>query len=869
MLSGSPKEWKIIVACALTFALAGEMARVIALSAALVPANLHLSFESYRILLNVYKALNLLSLVPVFTCISGGFVGYKLFHLYERNRHLISNYEVIQNRIVDFINQIERGNLDYKYVPANGEKILSNSLESMRISIKSTSRKEFERSEINRISSDMGLMLQSPKNIECLCEETISFLVDRLEGAVQGAFYIVEQNSKGEGIIQLKSSYAYDRKRYLKGEFKFGQGLVGQAVLEQEPIIRTEIPEDYPTIKSGLLGHLKPKSIFINPLMVDDQVVGVIELASFRKFTALDCAIIEEVSKTIARAVQNVKVNLITYDLLKKSEKMGDELILQKKKLIQNADDLVKTQAELKRSNIKLEEQIKEVHNTNKRSQILLENANEVITIYSQERKIRYVSPSIKTIMGYYPEEIVGKEGTENVHPLDTEKFGQLFDQMRSFPENEHSIQYRYFKKGGDVLWMEAKGKNLLMDEVIKGYIINSRDISEQRTAAKEQRIRAKMQALSENSSDLIIRIDIFSRCTYINPVIEKYTNTVKSSYIDKPLAATELDNNVIETLKILLKEVSISKKNISIEMMFPTVEGNKIMNVNAIPEFNDIGEPESVLFACHDITEAKAREELIQKKQKSISDSINYALNIQSALMPNEKDLRKILPNSFMLYKPKDVVSGDYPWLLKKGDFVFVGAMDCTGHGVPGALMSIIGFFLQDIIIQKSDNLNAGEVLNKLHLNVVERLKQTDPECRINDGMDAAVCRINLKTRVLDYCGAHRPLYHVSCGSMSIIKGDKFPVGSTQYRNRKEFVNNSIQLKSGDSLFFMTDGYPDQFGGPSGKQKFGSDAVERLIRENMHLSIFQIGNVFRKAHEDWKGNCKQMDDVLVIGIKI
>jgi len=470
--------------------------------------------------------------------------------------------------------------------------------------------------------------------------------------------------------------------------------------------------------------------------------------------------------------------------------------------------------------------------------------------------------------MGYFPVEILGKDDIENIHPLDTERFRQLLKDLKSFPEKELTLQYRYFTKTGDVIWMEATGKNFLSDSVIKGIVINSRDISEQRIAAKEQRIRAKMQALSENSSDIIIRIDIFSRCTYINPVIEEYTGFKKDSYIDKPISNTDMDISVVSVLKKLLEEVSVTKIKKSEEMPFPTPTGNRIMQVNSIPEFNENGEPESVLFVCHDITEAKAREEIIRKKNKSISDSINYALNIQSALMPTEENLRKTLPNSFMFYKPKDVVSGDYPWLFKHGDFIFVGAMDCTGHGVPGAMMSIIGHFLQDGILNQNPGFNAGDVLNNLHYSVVGKLKQAEPGSKINDGMDAAFCRIDLKKKELDFAGAHRPLYHVSKGVFTEIKGDKFPVGSTQYRNRKDFTNNTIKIKPGDAFYFMTDGFPDQFGGPTGKQRFTSDRVANLIQENMHLSIFQMGNLFRSTYDDWKGNIDQIDDVLIIGLK-
>jgi serine phosphatase RsbU (regulator of sigma subunit) len=181
---------------------------------------------------------------------------------------------------------------------------------------------------------------------------------------------------------------------------------------------------------------------------------------------------------------------------------------------------------------------------------------------------------------------------------------------------------------------------------------------------------------------------------------------------------------------------------------------------------------------------------------------------------------------------------------------------------------MSIIGFFLQDSIMNHEADLNAGAVLNRLHRDVVEKLKQAEPGSKINDGMDAAFCKINLKTRELDFAGAHRPLYHVSNNILTEVKGDKWPVGSTQYRNRKDFTNHTIKISQGDAFYFMTDGFPDQFGGATGKERFTSERVARLIRDNTHLSIFQMGNLFRNTFEEWKGPVGQLDDILIIGLK-
>lgn len=849
------------------YIIAGLAVMMLVLLFASVSAGQGISISGLIRTYKAYDIFHLLILIPVILGIAGGFTGNNVYRKRKRNNAEVTYYRSTIDNTVNFVREIEKNNLNSPFISLNGDRKLEEAMEAMRQSLIAASIKEAERNEVNRISAETNALLQTFNDIETLSEEVVSFLVKKLEGVVQGAFYVVEDEAQ-EKIIRMRASYAYNRKKYMHAEFRFAQGLVGQAAVEKDLIHRTEIPDDYMTVTSGLMGDRKPTSLLLTPLITNNEVFGVIELASFKKFTPMQLRLMNELSDIIARTISKVKVNQRTFLLLQESEKMRNELNIQQKQLMQNADDLIKTQEELKKTNVKLEEQIQEVHDTAKKTQVLLENSMEVITIISEEGRITYVSPSIKAILGYFPVEILGKEDIENIHPLDTARFKQLLKDLKSFPEKELTLQYRYFTKNGDVIWMEATGKNLIADNVIRGIVINSRDISEQRTAAKEQRIRAKMQALSENSSDIIIRIDIFSRCTYINPVIEQYTGVNKDAYINKPIANTEMDQAVIGTLKKMLEEVSINKVKETAEMTFPTPEGKRVMQVNAIPEFNESGDPESVLFVCHDITEAKAREEIIRKKNKSINDSINYAFNIQSALMPTEELIRKSLPTSFMFYKPKDIVSGDYPWFYRNGDVMFIGAMDCTGHGVPGAMMSIIGYFLQTFIIKQSDVLNAGEVLNRLHLSVVENLKQDEPGSKINDGMDAAVCKINLKQRELDFAGAHRPLYYVSEGILTEIKGDKYPVGSSQYKNRKDFVNHTIKIKPGDAVYFMTDGFHDQFGGPSGKEKFTSNRVAEMIKENTNLSIFQMGHLFRNTYDEWKGENEQLDDVLIIGLK-
>jgi serine phosphatase RsbU (regulator of sigma subunit) len=300
-------------------------------------------------------------------------------------------------------------------------------------------------------------------------------------------------------------------------------------------------------------------------------------------------------------------------------------------------------------------------------------------------------------------------------------------------------------------------------------------------------------------------------------------------------------------------------------EMDFPSEKGERIMQVNAIPEYDENENLESVLVVSHDITERKLIELEIQNKNKKIADSINYAKRIQNAILPDNSVIHKSLPDSFILYKPKDVVSGDFPWYIETGDSIFIAAVDCTGHGVPGALLSLIGYFLLNDIVRSRKVTDPGKILDILDEGVTTTLRQDQNETK--DGMDIALCRIDKKSRNIEFSGAHRPLYLMKNGEMEQIKGNKFAIGGGIYKNQTNFTSHSLKLAKGDSIYFCSDGYPDQFGGPQNR-KFGPKRLRELIAEIHELPMAEEFKIFDEKWETWKGDEKQTDDVLLIGIK-
>jgi serine phosphatase RsbU (regulator of sigma subunit) len=203
----------------------------------------------------------------------------------------------------------------------------------------------------------------------------------------------------------------------------------------------------------------------------------------------------------------------------------------------------------------------------------------------------------------------------------------------------------------------------------------------------------------------------------------------------------------------------------------------------------------------------------------------------------------------------------------MQKGDDMYIAAVDCTGHGVPGALISLIGYFLLNNIVNNKDVSDPGDILDQLDRGVTETLKQDNEESSTRDGMDIALCKINLKTNILEYAGAHRPLYYLKNGELNEVKGDKFPIGGGQYKTRSNFTTTTLDLSTGDAVYFCSDGFPDQFGGPDNR-KFSPKRIRDIIQNNTGASMQQIHQVFDQEFEAWKGNEKQTDDVLMIGIR-
>lgn len=265
-------------------------------------------------------------------------------------------------------------------------------------------------------------------------------------------------------------------------------------------------------------------------------------------------------------------------------------------------------------------------------------------------------------------------------------------------------------------------------------------------------------------------------------------------------------------------------------------------------------------------------KNEVIQEKNKEIVDSINYAQRIQDAYLPSKDVLYHYFPDSFLLFEPKDIVSGDFYWFYNpkvdgaEEDEHFVIAADCTGHGVPGAIMSVIcANALNDVVVTRGER-ETGKILDSVRAHVVQILKTKADNYR-KDGMDVALCRINKAQRRIQFSGAHNPLWLIRKGSeeVEVIKADKQPVGA--FENPTPFTTQEINYNSGDSIYIFSDGYQDQFGGAKGK-KFKAANLKKLLLEIQDLPMNRQYEKIKQTFDNWKADLEQVDDVVLIGIK-
>lgn len=408
--------------------------------------------------------------------------------------------------------------------------------------------------------------------------------------------------------------------------------------------------------------------------------------------------------------------------------------------------------------------------------------------------------------------------------------------------------------------------ENLLLEQRVNertSEIEQQARIIESKNVALEQ-----LSLVASRTDNVVLILDPEGRLEYVNESFVKL-NRITLEELKRTVGETIFEISNYPDIKTIVAEAVHYKKSVNYEALNMLDDGTEVWESSTLtPIFDEAGILKKIIIIDTDVTERKKQEQIIYQKNKDITDSISYARKIQHAILPHNELISRYLPQSFILYLTKDIVSGDFYWFTHINGISILAAVDCTGHGVPGAFMSLIGYNILNRIVNEQKITDPKEILKELNQGVLEVLYKNESESK--DGMDIAICRIDHARRTVDYAGAMRPLWVVNKGVLTELKGDKFPIGTRQ-ADRDDtiaYTTHTIHAAEDDSFYIFTDGYADQFGGENNK-KFSTRRFKELIIKNNPESFAIQENNIKLEHNQWKGNHEQIDDILVIGFKL
>ena len=409
--------------------------------------------------------------------------------------------------------------------------------------------------------------------------------------------------------------------------------------------------------------------------------------------------------------------------------------------------------------------------------------------------------------------------------------------------------------------------ENMLLEKKVAErteHIARQSKIIEEKNKELEQ-----LSLVASKTDNVVLIMDADGKLEYVNESFVRL-NKMDIHELKAKFGETifELSNN--QNIRELIADAVKNKRSVSYESLNQKIaDGSQTWESSTLtPIFDEQGKLKKLIIIDTDVTQRKRQEQVIIQKNKDITDSISYARKIQQAILPSDVLIKKHIPQSFVLYLTKDIVSGDFYWFSHFEEFSIIAAVDCTGHGVPGAFMSLIGYNILNRVVNENKITDPKEILLHLNNGVLGVLHKNQSESK--DGMDIAICKINHPTNILEYAGAMRPLWVVRDGELTEVKADKIPIGTKQKDREAEikYTTHIIQSHPNETYYIFTDGYADQFGGEKDK-KFSTGKFKDLLINNAGLEMAEQEKNIKTAHNLWKGENEQVDDILIIGFKI
>lgn len=447
-------------------------------------------------------------------------------------------------------------------------------------------------------------------------------------------------------------------------------------------------------------------------------------------------------------------------------------------------------------------------------------------------------------------------------------------------------------------MFTQKKKANMLLAEQNEEILQQKEEIQTQAEQLRFVNVELeKLSIVASETDNSVIIADANGKIEWVNEGFMRLMGYTYDEFVNSH-GDNLIDNSKNPNIREAIAE-SISKGQSAVYTAPTTTKDGRVvwLQTTLTPILASDGTLSKLVAIDSDISKIKEAEEEIKKQhdlildqRQEILDSIHYARRIQTAVLPLEEIIINSFSDHFILYKPRDIVSGDFYWFTSKGHKTVIAAADCTGHGVPGAFMSMLGVsFLNEIVNKKAlegscfpdnecqDVINASEILDQLRDSVIRSLHQTGKSGESKDGMDIALCIVDHETKQMQYAGANNPVYIVDPSIQAVedelellteIKGDKMPIGIYYSAELEPFTTKEVQLQKGQTVYIFSDGYADQFGGNKGK-KFKYKSFKQLLIKNRNKTLSEQKEILNETFENWRGDIEQIDDIIVIGFRI
>ena len=572
---------------------------------------------------------------------------------------------------------------------------------------------------------------------------------------------------------------------------------------------------------------------------------------------------------------------------LKKGIKIAiEEVEQQKEELRTQTETLVETNQELHKLSL------------------VVQKTENAISLVNEQGDFEWVNPGFTRMYGMTFNEFVTKV-SPNIKTAKKDK--KVLEAINKCFNEKVSVSYEFYAKNpkGETMWAKTTLTPILDDEgnIIKIIAIDT-DITklieaEERIEKQNEKILKqaknlvhinkelkKLSIVASKTDNAVSLMDAKGNFEWVNEGFSRMYGYTIDELINEKNNIIGFDPNL--EINDLISVWFGKKKTIIYETEKVTKSNDKIwVQTTLTPILDDNNKVKKLIAIDSDISNIKNAEEQIKQQndeiqtqrdfalkqrdeisiqKQEIIDSIIYAKRIQTAVLPSKETIDKILSEYFILYKPRDIVSGDFYWIQQKDKKIIVAVSDCTGHGVPGAFMSLIGTSFINEIVNINNIINPNEILDNLKIRIINSLQQSSKDDSVRDGMDMSICVIDNDKNTLDFSGANNPIYIVRDDELIEVSPDKMPVSI--YKNiTKPFTNHKINLSKGDLIYMFTDGYADQFGGEKAK-KFKYRQFKQLFLQNREAGMFEQKIILDKTFERWSGNLEQVDDILVLGIR-